>query len=723
MYRLTLVTLFCTAMFATLCRAEAPRATLENAKMSVALAADASVTLTDKTTQVTWNIGRPLLIGADDIDRPVEISGEVECTADTIRYRAQDGSQFTLQIGTNPDSVDYSVERSAASQAVHLISKALAARPGADNYYAVPHRIGIMLRPEGAEPYTRHFGGYVTGGYSMAMCGVVQQGSALLLSWPDPYTVITVDYAVTPQPELTLSLALRKSSQRIRLQPLGQGGYLEIAKAYRSIARERGYLVTLAEKLKANPKIERMFGAADFKPFAYMPLAPDTPWNKTSEWKTVLNFTFEECADLAEHFHNDLGIDRAMLVLNGWINGGYDNKHPDILPAAEAIGGNAGLVACAERTKKLDWLFGLHDNYADMYQAAPSWDESFLMGNPDGSLRKGGVWAGGQCWLICSQRAVELASRPQNIPGVKQLCAPDIYFSDVIFATPLYECYAPAHPMTMLEDQRAKEQLCDYIRQEVGLFGSEEGREWGVPHADYFEGLMSHRTRWQQSNDTSIILPLFELVYGDAIPLYTHQSDRPNFDMPEYILGHILYAEMPVYEFGNHRYYQDATAASQPADKQDAKTLYARGGQHCLIDQFIKNTYEVLSPLGRLTAFMKMTDHQFLTENRLVERTRFGIDVNIVVNFSDENFTWQDTLIPPRGFVIDSPSLKAFCALRYAGLTYTEPTLFVLWARDGGPLEQSNNVRIYHGFGDPRVMFRGKPLTVDKPETLVSKRP
>ena len=140
---------------------------------------------------------------------------------------------------------------------------------------------------------------------------------------------------------------------------------------------------------------------------------------------------------------------------------------------------------------------------------------------------------------------------------------------------------------------------------------------------------------------------------------------------------------------------------------------------HCLIDQFIKNTYEVLSPLGRLTALMEMTDHQFLTENRLVERTRFGTDVNIVVNFSDENFTWQDTVIPPRGFAIDSPSLKAFCALRYAGVDYSEPTLFVLWARDGKSLEQSDDVRIYHGFGEPRVQFRDDILNVKTPETLV----
>ena len=114
-----------------------------------------------------------------------------------------------------------------------------------------------------------------------------------------------------------------------------------------------------------------------------------------------------------------------MLVLNGWINGGYENRHPDILPAAPQIGCNDGLAACSRRVKALGWLFGLHDNYQDMYRDAPSWDEGYIIKNPDGSLRKGGVWAGGQCWLICSREAVALASRAQNIPQVKELFAPN----------------------------------------------------------------------------------------------------------------------------------------------------------------------------------------------------------------------------------------------------------------------------------------------------------
>ena len=616
---------------------------------------------------------------------------------------------FSLRLVEEPPAIDFSFQPSEQCVAVDLLNRSLPIGPGEGNYYAVPYRMGIMLRAEGSSPYSRKFRGYETGsGYSMAMFGAVQDGVALLLSWTDPYTNIAVDYATESGQRLTMGLEMRKSARSVRLQPLGKGGYVELAKAYREIARDRGYLVTLAEKAKANPKIEKMFGAADFKPFAYMQLAANTRWNQSDERRVSLRFTFEECAQLAEHFQNDLAIDKAMLILNGWINGGYDNKHPDVLPAAEAIGGNEGLVDCAKRTKALGWLFGLHDNYADMYQDAPSWNESYLMRIPDGSIRKGGVWAGGQCWLICSDKAIELASRPQNVPGVVQLCDPDIYFSDVIFATPLYECFSPEHPLTMVEDMAAKQKLCDYIRDAVGLFGSEEGREWGVPHADYFEGLMSHRTRWKKPNDTSIILPLFELVFGDSILMYTHQSDRPQPDMPQYILGHILYAEMPVYGFGDHRYYQEPDDDFQPRDASDDKLLYSRGGRFCLTDQFIKNTYEILSPLGRVTATMEMTDHQFLNDERTVEWTRFGQDVEIVVNFGEQEFDWRGTLMPKDGFVISSPSLVAFCARRHADVEYSEPTLFVIWARDGLDIEKSKDVQIYHGFGDSTVRFRGE---------------
>lgn len=702
----------------TICGGESGQYSIHNDALSLRLSDDAFLELRDVRTGVVWKLGQPEIVTVRGAEEPVKIRGQVEQTDSQLRFAAQDGTQFTLRLVADPPAVDYSFERSADCAGVLLLAHAIPLGAGADNYYAVPHRMGLMLRPEGDVPYVKEYRAYQTGGYSMAMFGAVQEGSALLLSWPDPYTNIAVNYVAQPAPQLSMSLRLTQSSHTVRVQPLGAGNYVQIAKAYRAIARERGYLTTLAEKLQHNPKIAKMFGAADFKPFAYMPLAPHTRWNTSDQWRVTLNFTFDECAQLAEHFCRDLEIDKAMLVLNGWINGGYDNKHPDILPAAAAIGGNEGLVACAARTQALGWIFGLHDNYADMYRDAPSWNESFLMRNADGSLRQGGVWAGGQCWLICSRKSVELASRPQNVPGVVQLCKPDLYFSDVIFATPLYECSAPEHPLTMVDDLAEKQKLCDYIRGVVGLFGSEEGREWGVAHADYFEGLMSHRTRWQTNNDTSIILPLFELVFADAIPMYTHQSDRPRPDMPAYILSHILYAEMPVYDFGDHCYYRDPVHDFQPRPGTDDQLLYARGGRFCLTDQFIKNTYEVLSPLGRLTALMEMTDHQFLTPNRQVELTRFGTDVEIVANFGRAEFQWRDARIPPYGFLVTSPSLVAFCALEYGQVAYTQPTMFVVWARDGQSIDTSRDVRIYHGFGDKQIRFRNELKTVETAEVI-----
>ena len=220
------------------------------------------------------------------------------------------------------------------------------------------------------------------------------------------------------------------------------------------------------------------------------------------------------------------------------------------------------------------------------------------------------------------------------------------------------------------------------------MFGSEEGREWGVPHADYFEGLMSHKTGFHVSREPrDIIIPMFHLVYGDCIPMYTHQSDRPTPEDPDKILHHVLYAEMPVYYFGEHIYWKDQSQEYKIED--EGRALYSQGGRFNRIDQFIKNTYEFLSPLHRLTAMMPMTDHEFLAVDQSVERTRFGAEVEVVVNYGKQEFKFSEAALPQWGFLIKSPRLIAFCTRAYQGLDYPEPTLFVIQSQDDKPLDQS----------------------------------
>ncbi len=697
--------------------------TLENRGLRLDLQPDASVRLLDKSSGVVWTLNPPRVVLKDKRTLKCRPAKGITRSGDALRFSCQPGMEFELRMTGDPPAVEYSFEPGPEVEEVLLLDHSLELDPGQQNYYAVPHRLGILLPVEGDKPYSRRLRAYETGrGYSMAMFGAVNNGSALLLNWEDVYTDILVDYSVEPR-RLTASLAMRRSAHAVRLQPLGRGGYVEIAKAYRLIARRRGYLKTLAEKVRENPAVERFFGAADFKPFAFVRNVPNTRWNKTDKEVLRISFSFEECAQLAEHFKNDLGIDRALLVLNGWINGGYDNRHPDVLPAAPEIGGNEGLTACSRRVRALGgWVFGLHDNYQDLYKDAPSWDESYIMKNADGSLRQGGVWAGGLAYLICSQKSLELARRPQNVPRVRELFAPDLYFSDTIFAAPPYQCFDANHPLTLGDDIRYKQELCDYLRQQFGLFGSEEGREWGVAHADYFEGLMSHRTRFQRPDDTDIVIPLFELVFGDAIPIYAHQSDRPRPDNPVYILDHILYAEMPVYYFGNHRYWSDPKQDFRPPAGSESRLVFAQGGRFGLIDQFIKNTYEVLSPLGRVTALLPMTEHRFVTPDRKVESTRFGTDVEVTVNYGPADFSTARAVLPQYGFLIESPTLVAFYARQYRGLSYSEPSLVVLRSLDGRPLESSRRVRIYRGFGDRRVEWKGKVVEVETELVLPKKQ-
>ena len=148
----------------------------------------------------------------------------------------------------------------------------------------------------------------------------------------------------------------------------------------------------------------------------------------------------------------------------------------------------------------------------------------------------------------------------------------------------------------------------------------------------------------------------------------------------------------------------------QPAPPSETGELWSRGDggwgeQLCAEDRVIKNTWEVLSPLNAITAERVLTSHEFLTADRLVQRTRFG-DVTITVAYGKPAQVGENR-IPAFGFLIESPGYLAFCATRYNGLEYAEPVLFTVRSLDHRPIAESGRVRIYHGFGDPRIRLLG----------------
>jgi len=734
-------------------------------------------------------------------------------------------------------------------------------------YVIAPVRMGMLIPSDNGVAFTQRFPAFGYESLDLEMMGFSKLGSKLLVSWHDPNVVadlrseLSTNFPSSYNQKISFSITLSKTAKSIRLIFLGKGNFSTIAKAYRKEAIEKGWLVNWNEKLKKHPEAKKLFGAPNIK--LWSTLSRSMSEDSSKEINVNLHWTFDEAAQVAEHIKNDLKIDKALFTLGGWINRGYDNQHPDILPAAPECGGNKGLADCSERVKKLGYLFCLHDNYSDMYLDAPSWDEDYIMRNKNGDLVRGGTWAGGKCYIICSKKALELAKRvDKNLPAVKKIINPNSYFIDVTFAAPPFECFSKKHPLTKSDDIKYKQELSDYSRNLFGTFGSECGKEWAIPHADFFEGIAGVKGRYYHSKDLlsrlgAVEIPLFNMIYHDCIAAY----GKYGYDMNaagDYVLSHISAGNHLNYHaiMGNHLYWKGSKIWKLPLspsvqkfekkgprkfaitydwkvngqlkeeweifthftdsigsikfqndytpkpemskwkqgtvkqgpfivtipdglngkfdvmtgvygaqngarvvlqgerdgegrykigtveiDKEDIKFLQPENMSEIeeadlsvfcnaengwsedmnVFDIFLKNTHEILSPLNEITAKMLITDFAYLSPDYKITKTVFGSnEVITVVNRSNRDFKYIckngiATILPPLGFVIESPEFIAFHATSWNGLNYDKPVLFTIRTLDKKPMSQSKHIRVFHGFGDTRIKI-GKNIRKVKKE-------
>ncbi|HWW00550.1 MAG TPA: DUF5696 domain-containing protein [Candidatus Acidoferrum sp.] len=710
----------------------------------------------DKEAQVTWRADTtPARFGWVRLNVH-EQSVRVELTRCAVQangnelvasfqpFRVRPLTRFTVKARALPDQrtleLSYQEDNELEVESVSLLDEVLDVTDETKGCVAVPVREGLLVPADSGRTFRHRFDTSAYEGCHMEMLGVVKQGAAALFTWDDPYVSAELGSTLEPtgtsskRQRLSPSLVLTKSARTFRIQFLGKGDYVTIGQAYRKIAEEKGLLVTWEQKLKGHPERTKLFGAANIKLWS----ALDRRMNpeSTKEESVRVNWTFDEAAQVAEHLKNDLKLDKVLFTIGGWIHRGYDNQHPDILPTAPECGGDAAFADCARRVLNLGYLLCLHDNYQDIYRDSPSWDEKLIMKTEDGKLAKGGRWAGGQAYLTCSQKAGELAKRPQNLPAVKKLSGADAYFIDTTYAAGLQECYEPAHPLTRADDMKWKQALSDYGREVFGIFGSECGREWAIPHSDFFEGLTG--VSGHDYHDASLpeklgatVVPLFDFVYRDCIAMYGKYGYDPAH-AAEYVLHHIsLGRPLNYHSVPAHLYWRKEKAHFEPLNRPPEPgmdpAVFTRAddgwaeGLHP-VDRFIKNTCEVLSPLNELTARLQMSDHQFLTPDRRVQRTVFGEGpsaVEVVVNAGGTNFLWPSklggkVLLPPYGFLVESPTFVAFHAREWNGLNYDAPPMFTLRSLDNEPLSCSHRLRVFHGFGDGRIHLGKTTRTVPK---------
>jgi len=502
-----------------------------------------------------------------------------------------------------------------------------------------------------------------------------------------------------------------------------------LASAYRSIASEKGLRKDLRSKMAGRPALERLIGAVNFK--LWTCLNRKMSEDSTREESVEVQWTFDEAAQVAEHLKRDLGIDRCLFTLGGWIHRGYDCQHPDVLPAAPECGGNEALARALARIRDLGYADCLHDNYQDIYRDSPSWSESLVMKRGDGSLAVGGRWLGGRAYLVCAPKSLELARRPGNLPEVMRLFRPLSYFIDTTYAVGPQECADPSHPLDRNDDIRWKIALSDYAREVFGVFGSECGREWAVPHSDFFEGIVGVSGKYFHQLDPAglgaVPIPFFEMVYHDCELAWGKYGFDPE-EADETVLHHVACAR-PLYHHGIPRgLYWKRPDAGPPGAGTFTRADGGWAEGLCRTDRFLKNTHEVLGPLHRETAHLVLTRLEFLAPDRSLRRMVWGDgEVLVTCNFgrAEARVTSPlggDVVLPSRGFLAESPRFVAFHGTRWGGIDLPGSALFTLASLDGKPLSGSSRLRAYHGFGPSALMLGGVRHEVRREEILEPKR-
>ena len=132
-------------------------------------------------------------------------------------------------------------------------------------------------------------------------------------------------------------------------------------------------------------------------------------------------------------------------------------------------------------------------------------------------------------------------------------------------------------------------------------------------------------------------IPLWELVYHDCVVSYWYWGDSSN-SVPELMplrdLFDALYGEPPLYSL---------SASQWEEQKEEIAASYARA-----------------TKVARRTGFARMVSFEYLTSDRLVQKTRFSNGISVTANFSTEEYRSADGLTLGKWeYALEEPSAES----------------------------------------------------------------
>lgn len=175
--------------------------------------------------------------------------------------------------------------------------------------------------------------------------------------------------------------------------------------------------------------------------------------------------TFPEALELIRRVAQVTGGAKQVVYLVGWQYDGHDSKYPAISEVCERLGGREALLALIEDAKAYNATVSFHDNYDDAYMDSPDWDPNLVAWDWQGNLQKGGIWGGGQSYVLANAKYAAEA----GLQRVQRTCAlypvEDSYHIDVLSAVPFHHDFRPEAPENASASIKGKLAIVDEFRR------------------------------------------------------------------------------------------------------------------------------------------------------------------------------------------------------------------------------------------------------------------
>ena len=436
-----------------------------------------------------------------------------------------------------------------------------------------------------------------------------------------------------------------------------KANYNGLAEIYHRHQLDSGAVRTIKERMRDYPELAYLCEAivVRLQTHASKPI-PDEEADKLffkrgEELPVVVRMPF----GVAEEFMTALknaGVDKLSICSAGWQDGGYDGRVPGHFPVCAEAGGEEEFLRLVAKAKELGYQFALHASNTDGYMCSKLWSEDWVCKRADGSLDKGGIWSGGQCYWVCQKYAWE-HWLPDEMRRMADLGIRGPHYIDVYSATYPQRCGDRRHWCPPEEMAEYQNKILAEGKRLMGGSASESGFDHvagNLDYINYIERDLQTLAAGRASPLVSGVAPLWELVYHGII-LYTpdrwcqnHTRGKCMYKLeksgdPRWMIGDGIEnprVALKIVEFGGRPIFYTYRFEDVPR---------------------IRKAWEEFVPVRHLQK-ERMTKHERIDDN--VFMTSFEDGSRIISNYRDEIYYYRENAIKPVSYILINPDGTVF---------------------------------------------------------------